>query len=139
MNDENEIVKLDFSPLINAIERLKEGLIRYQTDISDIQIRDGLIQRFEFTYELSHKMLKRYLAQISPNPEQYDSMSFQDLIRSGNEKGLLLGEWKDWKTYREMRSRTSNTYDEDVALNVVEGIPQFLQEVVYLVEQLTKE
>ncbi len=139
MNDENEIVKLDFSPLINAIERLKEGLIRYQTDISDIQIRDGLIQRFEFTYELSHKMLKRYLAQISPNPEQYDSMSFQDLIRSGNEKGLLLGEWKDWKTYREMRSRTSHTYDEDVALNVVEGIPQFLQEVVYLVEQLTKE
>ncbi|TCK71126.1 nucleotidyltransferase substrate binding protein (TIGR01987 family) [Lonepinella koalarum] len=101
MNDENEIVKLDFSPLINAIERLKEGLIRYQTDISDIQIRDGLIQRFEFTYELSHKMLKRYLAQISPNPEQYDSMSFQDLIRSGNEKGLLLGEWKDWKTYRD--------------------------------------
>ncbi|WP_386688732.1 nucleotidyltransferase substrate binding protein [Lonepinella sp. MS14437] len=139
MNDENEIVKLDFSPLINAIERLKEGLIRYQTDISDIQIRDGLIQRFEFTYELSYKMLKRYLAQISPNPEQYDSMSFQDLIRSGNEKGLLLGEWKDWKTYREMRSRTSHTYDEDVALNVVEGIPQFLQEVVYLVEQLTKE
>ncbi|WP_386697871.1 MULTISPECIES: nucleotidyltransferase substrate binding protein [unclassified Lonepinella] len=139
MNDENEIVKLDFSPLINAIERLKEGLIRYQTDISDIQIRDGLIQRFEFTYELSHKMLKRYLAQISPNPEQYDSMSFQDLIRSGNEKGLLLGEWKDWKTYREMRSRTSHTYDEDVALNVVEGIPQFLQEVIYLVEQLTKE
>ncbi|WP_439291023.1 nucleotidyltransferase substrate binding protein [Lonepinella koalarum] len=127
MNDENEIVKLDFSPLINAIERLKEGLIRYQTDISDIQIRDGLIQRFEFTYELSHKMLKRYLAQISPNPEQYDSMSFQDLIRSGNEKGLLLGEWKDWKTYREMRLRTSHTYDEDVALNVVEGIPQFLQ------------
>ncbi|WP_386695316.1 nucleotidyltransferase substrate binding protein [Lonepinella sp. MS14435] len=139
MNDENEIVKLDFSPLINAIERLKEGLIRYQTDISDIQIRDGLIQRFEFTYELSYKMLKRYLAQISPNPEQYDSMSFQDLIRSGNEKGLLLGEWKDWKTYREMRSRTSHTYDEDVALNVVEGIPQFLQEVIYLVEQLTKE
>lgn len=46
-------------------------------------------------------MLKRYLAQISPNPEQYDSMSFQDLIRSGNEKGLLLGEWKDWKTYRD--------------------------------------
>ncbi|WP_439234597.1 nucleotidyltransferase substrate binding protein [Lonepinella koalarum] len=139
MNNENEIVKLDFSPLINAIERLKEGLIRYQTDISDIQIRDGLIQRFEFTYELSHKMLKRYLAQISPNPEQYDSMSFQDLIRSGNEKGLLLGEWKDWKTYREMRLRTSHTYDEYIALNVVDGIPQFLQEAIYLVEQLTKE
>ena len=53
--------KLDLSPLDRAIDRLTEGLVRYQQDISDIQIRDGLIQRFEFSYEISHKMLKRYL------------------------------------------------------------------------------
>lgn len=53
--------KLDLSPLDRAIDRLNEGLVRYQQDISDTQIRDGLIQRFEFSYEISHKMLKRYL------------------------------------------------------------------------------
>ena len=53
--------KLDISALEKAIDRLHEGLARYQRDISDTQIRDGLIQRFEFSYELSHKMLKRYL------------------------------------------------------------------------------
>ena len=83
--------KLDLSPLERAIDRLNEGLVRYQQDTSDTQIRDGLIQRFEFTYEISHKMLKRYLEFASPTPDQYDEMMFQDLIRSGNEQGLLRG------------------------------------------------
>ena len=47
-------IALDLSPLVNVIDRLREGLTRYQQDTSDTQIRDGLIQRFEFTYELSH-------------------------------------------------------------------------------------
>lgn len=28
---------------------------------------------------------------------EFDAMTFQDLIRSGNEKGLLLGDRADWK------------------------------------------
>lgn len=128
--------KLDLSPLERAIERLIEGLARYQQDVGDTQIRDGLIQRFEFTYEISHKMLKRYLEFASPTPEQYDDMSFADLIRSGNEQGLLLGAWPDWKRYRDMRSKTSHTYDEDIALEVVAGIPPFLAEARHLRDQL---
>lgn len=130
--------KLDITPLKNAVLRLDEGLVRYELDTSDLQIRDGLIQRFEFTYELSHKMLKRYLEQTSPNPAEFDGMSFQDLIRTGNEKGLLLGNWTDWRRYREMRSRTSHTYDENTAIQVVSGIPQFLEEAKYLVQSLQK-
>ena len=128
--------QLDLSPFDRAIDRLDEGLARYHREISDIQIRDGLIQRFEFTYEISHKMLKRYLAFASPTPAQYDEMIFQDLIRSGNEQGVLLGAWPDWKRYREMRSKTSHTDDEDVALEVVGGIPAFLAEARYLRDQI---
>ena len=127
--------KLDIGPLERAIERLSEGWARYQQDISDIQIRDGLIQRFEFTYEISHKMLKRFLEFISPTPEQYDEMSFADLIRSGNEQNLLLGAWPEWKRYRDMRAKTSHTYDEEIALEVVEGMP-FLAEAKHLRNQL---
>ncbi|MDO4697714.1 MAG: nucleotidyltransferase substrate binding protein [Pasteurellaceae bacterium] len=124
------------TPLENAVERLSEGLIRYQQDTTDLQIRDGLVQRFEFTYEISHKILKRYLETISANPEQYDAMTFQDLIRTANEYGLLLGDWSDWKRYRDMRSRTSHTYDEDTAILVVNGIPKFLSEAQHLVKTL---
>ena len=112
--------KLNTSPLERAIDRLSEGWDRYQSDTSDAQILDGLIQRFEFTYEISHKMLKRQLEAMSPNPAEYDEMSLQDLIRSGNERGLLSGVWTDWKRYREMRAKTSHTYDEEVAQGVVE-------------------
>ena len=61
---------LDLTPLANATARLHEGLARYQSDPTDTQIRDGLIQRFEFTYELSHKMLRRQLEQAAANPEE---------------------------------------------------------------------
>lgn len=130
--------RLNISALEKAIDRLQEGLTRYERDITDAQIRDGLIQRFEFTYEISHKMIKRYLEFISPTPEQYDGMAFQDLIRSGNEQGLLLGDWSAWREYREMRGKTSHTYDEDVALEVVEGIPAFLEEAQYLLGKLSE-
>lgn len=127
---------LDLTLLGTVIARLKEGLERYQRDTSDTQIRDGLIQRFEFTYEISHKMLKRYLEAVSPSPEQYDAMPFQDLIRTGNEQGLLSGDWPKWRVYRGMRSKTSHTYDKEIALEVVQGIPAFLDEAEQLHRRL---
>ncbi|MEW6563762.1 MAG: nucleotidyltransferase substrate binding protein [Pseudomonadota bacterium] len=128
--------RLNLTALQNAVQRLDEGWERYRLDISDAQIRDGLIQRFEFTYEISHKMLKRYLELASANPAQYDEMAFADLVRSGCEQGLLRGDWTDWKLYREMRSKTSHTYDEAVAQEVVERIPAFLGEARFLLAKL---
>ncbi len=127
---------LDVSSLERTLFRLEEGWERYERDISDAQIRDGLIQRFEFTYEISHKMLKRFLEATSPTPAIYDSMSFADLIRSGNEHALLLGTWSDWKTYRDMRVRTSHAYNAEIARDVVDGIMPFFAEARYLLTQL---
>lgn len=127
---------LDLRPLVNAIARLDEGLARYLKDIGDTQIRDGLIQRFEFTYELSHKMLKRYLEMSSASSAQFDGMPFADLIRTGNEQSLLLSDWPRWKLFREMRGKTSHTYDEAVALEVVAQIPAFLDEAQHLCARL---
>lgn len=129
-------VKPTIDPLEKAIQRLREGLERYQRDISDTQIRDGLIQRFEFSYELAHKTLKRYMEFTSPTPQQYDGMPFQDLIRSGNEQNLLLSDWPRWRQYRDMRSKTSHTYDENIALEVVADIPDFLEEASFLCDRI---
>lgn len=129
-------MSLDISSLTNAITRLAEGWVRYQSDISDTQIRDGLIQRFEFTYELAHKMLKRYLEASAANPVEFDQADFHYLIRSANEQGLLLGDWAQWRRYRDMRAKTSHTYDETIAREVVDAIPGFLKEAQYLHQQL---
>ena len=37
-----------------------------------------------------------------------------------------------------MRSKTSHTYDEDIAVEVVAGLPTFLAEATYLRDQLRK-
>lgn len=128
--------KLDLSTLHKALGRLDEGYQRYLLDVLDLQIRDGLIQRYEFTYEISHKMLKRHLEMTSPNPEIFDAMPFADLIRTGNELSILKSDWSAWKLFREMRAKTSHTYDEDIAQTVVQVIPDFIHEARYLAEQL---
>lgn len=124
-----------FLPLEKTIERLAEGLQLYAENNSDI-IRDGLIQRFEFSYEISHKILKRFLQNISANSEQFDEMNFADLIRSANQQNLLLGNWQNWKKYRDMRNRTSHTYDEQVAIAIVAELPDFLKEIQYLLAKI---
>lgn len=126
----------DITPLERAIERLEEGLRRYRSDTGDLQIRDGLIQRFEFTYELGYKTLRRYLRYTAPNPGLFDQMTFQDQVRTANEQGLLLGAWPEWRGYRKMRGMTSHTYSEAIAVDVVDHIPEFLEEVAHLRDQL---
>ena len=127
---------LDLSVLKNALNRLVEGNDRYLKDINDTQIRDGLIQRYEFTYEITHKILIRHLELKSPNPEVFDAMAFSDLIRTGNEQSLLKNDWTKWKIFREMRSKSSHTYDEQIAKEVVSIIPDFIDEAKFLLTQL---
>ena len=128
-------MQLDFSSYVRAVDRLIEGLERYERDTDDSQIRDGLIQRFEFAYDLAHKMLRRQLESVSANPDQVDRLSFADLIRSASEQGLIGSDWTTWRTWRELRSATSHTYDQTKALQVVAGIPGFLAEAQDLAER----
>ena len=131
--------KLDFTTLRSALSRLAEGYKRYQSDVSDIQIRDGLIQRYEFTYEISHKMIKRNLEMTSPSPEMFDGMPFPDLIRSANEQHWLKGNWSSWKIFREMRALGTQTYIDEVANQIVKEIPNFIAEASALLRQLKSQ
>lgn len=129
-------MSLDFTPLVKAVARLDEGLARYRVDESDAQIRYGLIQRFESTYDLANKMLRRTLEAGAANPEEVDRLTFPGLIRTGVEQGLVAGRWSDQRTFREMRNITSHTYDEAKAVQVVAAIPAFLAEARTLLDRL---
>ena len=129
--------KLDFTSLRNALARLKEGYARYESDVSDIQIRDGLIQRYEFTYEISHKMLKRHLEMTSANPEAFDALPFADLIRTGNEQSLLKSDWTAWKVFREMRALANNALEDQAALEIVKVIPIFIEEIQFFISHIS--
>ena len=135
-------MSLDYSSLQNAISQLEKSLEYAHSPIAQTdpglfeQLRNSVIQCFEFTYELSHKMLKRYLEETAANPEEIDVGTFQNLVRTGNEKGLLRSGWDQWKAYRQARTDSSHTYDEDKAGAVYDIAPDFLQEARYLYQQL---
>ncbi|OQK15169.1 nucleotidyltransferase [Methyloprofundus sedimenti] len=135
-------MSLDFSPLANAINQLEKSL-DYATSplaINDPglfeQLRNSVIQCFKFTYELSHKMLKRFLEETAASTEDINTRSFQELIRTGNEKGLLRSDWLVWRTYRQARNNSSHTYDADKAEQVYQIAPDFLLEAKHLYQQL---
>ena len=115
---------LDLSSLGKAIASLKRGLIRAQADLSDEEIRDGAIQRFEYTFELCWKMLKRQLQIEVPNSSDVDGMSFRELIREGFERGYIDNP-EDWFLFREHRNAVSHSYNEERAKLVFQSAVAF--------------
>lgn len=127
---------LDITPLTAVIQRLQSGYARCVLHPEDDQLRDGVIQRFEYTYELSHKFLGRYLMNVVASPDTLHTMAFPDVIRLGYAHGLLHESWSEWRMYREIRAKTSHTYDLAVAVAVMAAIPQFIDAVTFLQAQL---
>ena len=130
---------LDLTSCIKVIETLEKALCAYEVSTCNDFIRDACIQRFEYSYELCHKMLRRYLEMTEPSPTVTNDLSFPSLIRLGCERGLLRAEWMVWKSFRDARNITSHTYDQDKAEEVQKIIPGFLGEAKYLVDMIQKK
>ena len=65
-------------------------------------------------------------------------MTFFQLIRAGAERGLVRSDVNGWKRFRDARGITSHIYDRDKALEVFAVIPDFVEEVRYLLDRLTE-
>lgn len=128
--------QLDISSFSKAVDSLEEAVLEMKKQPNNKFVRDASILRFENTYEICAKMLKRYLELTESSSEDVDQMTFSTLIRTGSEKGLLLNGWDFWKPYREARNITSHTYDEKKANAVYKVIPAFLKDAKYLLVKL---
>lgn len=130
---------LILTPLENAINSLNIAFVEYQKDNSNEFVRDSVIQRFEYTYELCIKVLKRYLELNASSKGEVDLMSFNDIIRKSNIKGLLGGNLEEWQKYRDMRNITSHTYDVEKAVMVINIVDEFLYEAEFLLNKLKEK
>ena len=128
-------MKLDLSSFNKAITSFKIAIDEYNKDTKNFFVRDSVIQRFEYTYSLSLKMIKRYLEN---NEENVNEFSFNELIRTANEKGLILGNLENWNNYRLKRNITSYTYDADKAQEIISIVDNFCNEVKFLYKELEK-
>ena len=100
---ENQLI---LTPLTKALGFLKNALAQPKNEYT----RDASIQRFEYTFELSWKMLKRYLA-TEAGIEEYN---IKDLFRQAAKQHLLVDDEK-WFEYLKARNLTTHTYNEQRA------------------------
>ena len=130
---------LDLSSMERAVKALEVALDIYdRSPLPDDHaektvLRDGVIQRFEFTCELSWKMLKRHLEEYGL--ERPDRLSNRDLFRVGREQELIDDPEK-WFLYLRMRNLTSHVYDDLKATEVFQAAKRFLPDAQYLLERL---
>ena len=129
---------LDSTSFEKALNSLFEVIEVYNSDKNNLITRDSMILRFEYTYSLSLKMIKRYLAKSAFVFENLEGMSFNEMIRQANKMGLLRSNLEKWDDYRQKRNLTSHTYDEEAAKSVVSIIEDFAQEAEFLLTSLKK-
>ncbi len=103
-----------------AVRRLEDACRQEKNEF----IRDSVIQRFEFCYELAWKMLKLKLEE-----EDIDVRSPKQVLQVALELGLIE-DGNAWTELHRMRNLTSHTYDEALAEEVYAfvcqtGLPLF--------------
>ena len=127
--------KLDLTSFEKALKSLKEVIEVYSSDETNLITRDSMIQRFEYTYSIALKMIKRFFSQ-GAFVENVDGMTFNEMVRQANKMDLLKSNLETWTIFREKRNLTSHTYDEKIATDVVKIIPLFCEEAQFLLNRL---
>lgn len=105
----SERTKLQIEQFEKALQRLREVLALNETDV----VRDALIQRFEFTFEMAWRSLWRWL---NDQGERLPEKAY-DVLASALQ-GKLVTDGALWDRIREYRNLTSHTYKEETAVQV---------------------
>lgn len=94
--------------LLRAVTRLRDACAQPPNEF----MRDSVIQRFEFCWELAWKTLRlwlEYLGIEAANPRD----AFREALQNG-----LIQDGNAWSELQRMRNLTSHTYDEKLAEQV---------------------
>lgn len=124
--------RLDLSSFRMALASLDLALAQPKNEF----IRDSVIQRFEYTYELSWKHLKRHL-ETDEGVANIDQLTRKQLFRVAVEKGLIRN-IEAWFAYHRARNETSHAYNQAVAEEVYEAARRFAPDARDLLEQLER-
>jgi nucleotidyltransferase substrate binding protein (TIGR01987 family) len=124
-------MKLDLTSLHAAVSSLEVALAQEKNEF----IRDSVIQRFEYTYELCWKFLARHLEQ-DQGAANIDKLSRRDLYRVGAEKGLI-NDAAAWFEYHTARNITSHSYNVSVAEQVYQVAARFITDAQFLLRRLS--
>jgi nucleotidyltransferase substrate binding protein (TIGR01987 family) len=121
---------ISYTKIAKASHSLRSAL--NQKHFSELE-RDGVIQRFEYTFELSWKLFKQYLLSTGIRCN-----SPKDAIRELAKQGALKDPER-WMGYLTARNYTSHTYDKKVAEWVFATAKDFISDLEKLLDVLKND
>lgn len=124
-----ELEKLDFDHVERAVQTLADALAR--DSLNDLE-RDGVIQRFEYSFELSWKMMRKILLALGRTDV---SASPKPVLRDAAEEGFIddVGRWFG---FLEARNLSTHIYSREEADRVLEAARAFLPEAQAFLQKL---
>lgn len=115
--------------LTEAFSRLKEAI----PTVSNQLEKDGVIQRFEFVFELVWKTLKDY----AEDKGRMDAASPKDAFRVAADLGIIEDPLP-WFEFLKSRNEATHLYNEQKAGEVFSQIPNFVDAVESLISKISK-
>ena len=115
MDDQDIRWKQRFHNFSKALSQLKKFIDRGE-DLNELE-EQGLIQSFEYNFELSWNLIKDYYEYQGVT----DIQGSRDAFRLAFQRGLIK-DGADWMKMIDSRIKTSHTYNEDTANEIAEAI-----------------
>lgn len=122
------------------LEPFEQALISLRTALNEkpdaaghyaIYIRDSVIQRFEYTYELAWKTAKRFLAFKAGMDEDVVAQIFRRCAEIG-----LIDDTAQWLAFHRARNLTTHTYNTATADAVYREARAFCAEAEKLLQRM---
>lgn len=100
--------RLRFANYRAALSLLREAVVALKAGRLSMLEREGLIQRFEYTWELGWKVMRDYLIDAGSGSK---IMVAADVIRAANEAGLI-NDGDGWIMAQRSRNQMAHEYDQ---------------------------
>ncbi len=134
---------LNYTSLEKAIVALEKGIEIYNKKNIEVQdeeeieiIKSGIIQNFEVAYEISWKLMKKWLSE-NIGTTAVDGISRKELFRIAAQN-KLIDDIEKWFVFHEARNLTSHDYDgikaEDVFIEAL-AFPQYSRKLEERLEE----
>ena len=115
---------IDLSKILKAQKTFE----RFRKEMTDKDITQaGVVQAFEFCYELAWKTMKRFLA-----TQGIDAISPKDTFRKAA-LAKIIDDPEVWFDFQEKRNLTAHTYEQenlDAIVNILENFSTELHKVI---------
>ena len=122
-----------------AYETLNKSYLAYEknkdSEFAEF-IEDSCVKRFEYTLETAWKLMKKIL--IKKYGKTDSELTINNIFRFMQGYGYAQN-WENWKKYYQQRNNTAFEYNIEKSRNLVLLIPEFLNDVVFLINRLKKD